>query len=98
MCDIVDLKCGGCGVLIYTHIGDFSAAREHVHPFCPAPKCRQKAMDLLVRKGKKKDRGHGQFMVFSDVPAKRSDVCDKGAKGRAFLFIVDMPRGVACNG
>lgn len=29
------------------HIGDFSVAREHVHPFCHRKKCQQFALDVL---------------------------------------------------
>ena len=98
MCDIVDLKCEGCGLPINTHIGDFSAARRNVHAFCPTPKCRAKAIELLVGTHESMDYPRHQFIVFADVPEKRSDVCDMGTEGRAFLFIVDMPHRIECNG
>lgn len=102
MCDICGLQCEGCGVMIHTHIGDFSVSREHVHPFCHKPECRAAAIRKLVRTMRSSDgevECGGQYMVFSDmVTDAGAESPYEGAKrGKAVLFLVDMPRQVHTN-
>jgi hypothetical protein len=93
MCDIVDLKCEHCGVEINVHIGDFSAGRKQVHPFCP--ECQEPALAFL-------QRNYGrQYMVFTDWPAASledaKEACENASAHCPFLFIVDMPRNIHLN-
>lgn len=48
MCDIVTIKCYGCGVKIDCHLGDFSVDAHNVKPFCHKASCRKKAMQVLL--------------------------------------------------
>jgi len=91
MCDIVTIKCYGCGVDIACHLGDYSVAPQNVKPFCHKASCRKKAMQVLLGadgvKIVKKGRGKN-----TKIDWKRNfDGCEKGANYMVFSNIPMRP-------
>lgn len=113
MCDIVTLKCVACGATVETHIGDYSVGRGNVYPYCPQPACREAAMTRLLgiqraipdlEIPEDTYEAGAMYIVFSNSPFPYDEDKDEDEpskprpeEGKAYLFLVDMPRHVHTN-
>lgn len=84
MCDIYEGKCECCGKIVSVHIGDYSASRQHVHPFCGHPGCAKKMLQFLAPRREGFSLAH---IVFST----------RTSRGGRWYFVVNWPHHIEVN-